>query len=140
MAKNDCIIAISANHSCCSGGYSSICIKLCLEGPRKLFPNGNPTLVATPLTETYKNLISEAKKLNPFFFLSKDVTNMKIDFDSPYLMEETHKPITHWIKTPVQKLKCYKNLKKRPTKLNETIWTCWPLLLLLTDLSKKMNL
>ena len=127
MAKNDCIIAISANHSCCSGGYASKCIKLCLEDPKKLFPNGNPTLVATPLTETYKNLISEAKKLNPFFFLSKDVTNMKTDFGSPYLMEETHIPITHWIKTPVEKLKCYDNLKKRPTKLNESIWSCWPL-------------
>ena len=30
-------------------------------------------------------------------------------------------------KTPVEKLICYDNLKKSPKKLNESIWTYWPL-------------
>lgn len=77
--------------------------------------------------DTYKDLIAEAKKLNPFFFFSKDVTNMKIDVYSPYLTPETYTPITHWIKTPVDELICYDKEKKRPTKLSESIWTCWPL-------------
>ena len=127
MAKNDCVIVVSANHSVCSGGYASKCIKLCIEDPKKLFPEGNPTKVATPTTDTYKDLIAEAKKLNPFFFFSKDVTNMKIDVNSPYLTEDTHTPITHWIKTPVEELICFDKEKKRPTKLNESIWSCWPL-------------
>lgn len=77
--------------------------------------------------DTYKDLIAEAKKLNPFFFFSKDVSNMKIDVNSPYLTEETHTPITHWLKTPVEELICFDKEKNRPTKLNESIWTCWPL-------------
>ena len=71
MAKNDCVVAINANHACCSGGYAAKYIKLCTSEPKIIFPDGNPTKVATPLIVTYKDLIIETKKLNPFFSLVK---------------------------------------------------------------------
>ena len=37
------------------------------------------------------------------------------------MLIETHTPITHWIKTPVDELICYDKEKKRPSKLSESM-------------------